>query len=369
MYGRHKVVTHVVPSGVLSDVPVNLIGPGCVVDPVLLKEEIQGLMRLGVDISTIHISSLVHLITPFERKIDAMMNGAIGTTGKGIGPTYAHKAHRVGIRIEDCLKRGEMKVLPELYLKLSHIYKRSFLDVSQEELDQWNESLAWVLSSVQVIAPDFFFGVHSSVLNILAEGAQATMLDNTFGTYPFVTSSNCLPSAVYSGLGLPGYAKIKEVYGVFKAYNTRVGSGPFSTEIKDEALAEKIRKAGGEYGSTTGRPRRIGWLDLDELAYAVALSGATSLCMTKADVLSCPVVDEGDVQSFSVVDEVLVYHSGGQIARFKPFDVYGMDGGYGLHGSLSEYVSFIDKHLPRTIDIVSVGQGKDDLIVLRADVV
>lgn len=365
IYKGQKLVLHVIPSGVLAGVPVNLIGPGCVFDPSLLKTEIQSLMMLGVDISTIFISQLAHVISPYERKIDAMMNGKIGTTGKGIGPTYAHKAHRIGVNLGMLCDRGCEDVAQELFLSLSRVYRQSWLDVSAEDHEKWLESVEWILANVNIVSRDFFLGKKPEVLRylpsgrsklpeVLAEGAQAVMLDNAYGTYPFVTSSNCLPSAVQSGSGLPGRARaIEDVIGVFKAYCTRVGDGPFATEILDISLADKIRKAGGEYGSTTGRDRRVGWLDLDELEYAIEISGATKLYMTKADVLSS-----------DVVPSVMVRHRG-ESFEFKPFDVYSPDGdGYGIHGSFAEYYQFICERLSRNIDVVSVGPKADDLIVL-----
>lgn len=366
---KHKVVTHVIPTGVIAGIPINFIGPGCVVDPVLLKKEIEELMALGINHKTIYLSELVHLITPYDRKIDAEMNKAIGTTGRGIGPTYAHKTHRIGINIALCLEKGSEELVSEYFFKLADVYRQDWISVSPKDHEEWIDSLDWILENINIAKKNFFFsdGEAHGLLRgdpiplVLAEGAQAIMLDNTYGTYPFVTSSNCLPSAVYSGLGLPGNAKLEKVIGVFKAYNTRVGEGPFSTEVLD-GVAEPIRIAGCEFGSTTKRPRRIGWIDLAELRYAVELSGATELYMTKADVLSPRVVDE--------VRVCTSLNSGGRPRSwktFEPFVTTGVKKPMHINGSLHQFIVFLEEQLGQHIPKVSLGVLADDLVSTRAE--
>ncbi len=378
----HKVVTHVVPSGILSrNVLINFIGPGCVIDPVLLQKEIQGLMELGLPYHTIYLSELTPLITPWDCKLDAMMNGAIDTTRRGIGPTYAHKRHRRALRVGDFIeyvKSPKTSQSWDLFYQESNRYKDVYdtkaeerLFVSIEEFEPWFKALVWLTKNINIAKKNFFLrdgDVHKVLegkkdVRILAEGAQAVMLDNTFGTYPFVTSSDCMPSAAIGGIGLPpGLTTQEEVVLVFKAYSTRVGNGPFDTEIEGD-LAEKIRQAGGEYGSTTKRPRRIGWLDLPDLKYAIELTGATKLYMTKVDVLSA-----------KVVSEVLVCvrkDSDGKPTEwktFKPFDVKGVKKDTDINGSLFQFISFLEESLGQHVDVISVGPLMDDLVETRVTV-
>lgn len=375
---KHKVVTHVVPTGVIAGIRINFIGPGCVVDPVLLKKEIEELMALGINHKTIYLSELVPLITPYDRDLDGFMNGKIGTTGRGIGPAYANRAHRIGPNIASCLAFGPDEQLSSYLSDLFSFYNgkwagglsiKEYTDKSIIECTEWLDSFEWILKNINIAKKDFLFsdGEAMSILGgnpislVLAEGAQAMMLDNTFGTYPFVTSSNCLPSAVYSGLGLPGSAKLDKVIGVFKAYNTRVGEGPFSTEVFGE-VADKIRTAGCEFGSTTKRPRRIGWIDLTELRYAVELSGATDLYMTKADVLSPKVVDE--------VRVCTSLNSGGKPRSwktFEPFVTTGVKKPMHINGSLHQFIVFLEEQLGQHIPKVSLGVLADDLVSTRAE--
>lgn len=366
-----KVVTHVVPTGILTpSVKVNFIGPGCVIDPVLLKKEIMDLMQLGLPYQSIYLSELASLITPFDRKIDALINGKIGTTGKGIGPTYAHKAHRVGMRVCDFINyvnspKTRKSAIWDLYFQQCKIYEDIYIAkeekrvrVSIESFEQWFESLAWLIKNINIAKKNFFLQdgeVHSifpkkEKVRVLAEGAQGIMLDNTFGTYPFVTSSNCMPSAAISGIGLPGKNTIQDdVIGIFKAYCTRVGNGPFDTEIHDDT-ASRIREKGGEVGSTTGRSRRIGWLDLPDLRYAVELSGVTRLYMTKVDVLSPDVVPEVHVCTDKDPNGKPT-----DWRTFKPFDMTGIENGFISVDELSKFTKFISGELGQEITMVSYG--------------
>ncbi len=367
-----KLVLHVVPAGILAKLRVNFIGPGCVIDPVLLKKEVEEIQALGFDSKTIYLSELVHLITPYERVIDKKMNGALGTTGKGIGPTYAHKANRSGLRVSGFTKyinspKVRESVKWDLYLEESRIYKDTYREESFdgllfEEFEEWFDALVWLTENISVAKANFFLSdgeVHEiftdrSDIRILAEGAQSVMLDNTYGTYPYVTSSNCLPSYAPVGLGLPGKAKKGRVIGVFKAYNTRVGSGPFDTELLDGS-GDLICEAGKEFGSTTGRKRRIGWLDLPDLQYACELAGVDELYMTKVDVLS-----PGVTGSVSVC-----FSKGGGVATYKQFDAWDssrIKRDTDITGSFRSFLDLVEEHLGILVGTVSNGPEVNDLV-------
>jgi len=372
-----KLVLHVVPVGILAGLRVNFIGPGCVVDPVLLKKEVEEIKALGFDSKTIYLSDLVHLITPCDRKLDAIVNGALGTTGKGIGPTYAHKAHRLGLRVGGFIEyinspETRESAVWDLYYQQSGSYKDFYDDrrknrigLSIDDFKEWFDAMVWLTKNINIAKRDFFltggeasqiFGDRSEV-RILVEGAQAVMLDNTFGTYPFVTSSNCLPSAAPSGIGLPGSAKKGKVIGVFKAYNTRVGSGPFPTELLN-GTGDLICEAGKEYGSTTNRERRIGWLDLPDLFYACELAGVDELYMTKVDVLSADVI--GSVA-------VCVSKDRG-VPKYKYFDCWSTENvkrDIDINGSLRSFIDFVEEYLGVQVGTISVGQEVDDLVSTR----
>lgn len=378
IYKGEKLVLHVVPSGILAGLRVNIIGPGCVIDPVLLKKEVEEIKALGFDSKTIYLSERVHLITPFERVIDAKMNESIGTTGRGIGPTYAHKAHRVGLRVQDVFnfssngatydseKEEIEKLIWSYRVNLMPVYSHKWLDVSEEDVNQWAEAVEWLSENISIAKRDFFlsggeasqiFGGRSEV-RLLAEGAQSVMLDNTYGTYPCVTSSNCLPSAAPSGIGLPGSAKKGKVIGVFKAYNTRVGNGSFDTELLDGS-GDLICEAGQEYGSTTGRKRRIGWLDLPDLRYACELAGVDELCVTKVDVLSADVIG-------SVAVCVSKDHRG--IPKYKYLDCWSTENvkrDIDITGSFRSFIDLVEEHSGIHVEIISTGPGVDDLVSTR----
>ncbi|MDQ5893288.1 MAG: adenylosuccinate synthase [Patescibacteria group bacterium] len=370
-----KLVLHVVPVGILARLRVNFIGPGCVVDPVLLKAEVEGIKALGFDSKTIYLSELVHLITPYERKIDGEMNKRLGTTCKGIGPTYAHKAHRIGLRVVDVFyllssngteDYSDIEMLEQFImsypLSLMPIYRQDWLSASEESLKEWAEAVQWLGENISIAKANFFlsdgearkiFSERKSV-RVLAEGAQSVMLDNTYGTYPYVTSSNCMPSSAPAGIGLPGFATKGRVIGVFKAYNTRVGSGPFDTELL-YGSGDLICEAGKEFGSTTGRKRRIGWLDLPDLQYACELAGVDELFMTKVDVLS-----PGVTGSVSVC-----FSKGGGVATYKQFDAW--DSSHikrdtDITGSFRSFLDLVEEHLGIHVETVSVGPNANDLV-------
>jgi adenylosuccinate synthase len=294
-----KHVLHTIPSGIFHPDIINLIGNGVIIDPAILSGELRKLEPHGVDyFRNLFVSRRAHLILPSHRLMDAcqeQLKGAarIGSTLKGIGPAYTDKTARQGLRVGD-LESGDFekryRQLSEYHLRMIRMMEldpSSFLieGVELEEYEQRWLAAAAELKRLNLVDGEYF--IHDQISNgkkVLAEGAQGTMLDVDFGSYPFVTSSNTVTAGVCSGLGIPPRS-IGEVFGVFKAYCTRVGSGPFPTELFDET-GEQLRRNGHEFGSTTGRPRRCGWLDLPALRYAVMLNGVTQLIMTKPDVMS-----------------------------------------------------------------------------------
>ncbi len=373
-YKETKVVTHVVPSGVLAGLP-GFIGPGCVIDPVLLREEIEILLKLGLSVD-LYVSELAHVITPYERLIDLRMNKKLGTTGRGIGPTYANTSQRIGLRVKDVFHEECQITLSDFWRELAETYRQDWINVEQEEERSWSEAIIWLMQHVKVAKREFFlssgqaknvFGKTNGTLRILAEGAQAVMLDPFYGTYPYVTSSHCVPSYIPIGLGLPGNAVKGEVYGVFKAYLTRVGAGPFLTEMEGDSSfggdGERIRIAGQEFGSTTNRPRRVGWLDLVDLFDAIDLCGVTKLVITKSDIL----------KPENISGKVYVCYEHGyktafsKVAIYKKFEPWRQleKVAYGENGKVThfgKFIAFVEKELGRKIDMISTGPNVEDLI-------
>ena len=285
-----KHVLHTIPSGIFHKGIINLIGNGVVIDPVIFENEINSLKKLNLEISELVISKKAHLILPTHKLLDAASEHAkgknkIGSTLKGIGPTYMDKTGRNGLRVGDI----KSKSFNEKYTKLKnkHIELLKFFDFEYklDELEnRWFESLE-TLKKFKHIESEHY--LHKSIRDgkkILAEGAQGTLLDIDFGSYPFVTSSNTITAGACTGLGIAPN-QINDVFGIFKAYCTRVGSGPFPTELNDE-IGEHLGKIGNEFGATTGRSRRCGWIDLPALKYAININGVTQLMMMKSDVLS-----------------------------------------------------------------------------------
>jgi adenylosuccinate synthase len=371
-----KHVLHTIPSGIFHENTINIVGNGVVIDPVIFKKEIEALSNLGVDATrNLRISKKAHLILPTHRLLDAASEAAkgqskIGSTLKGIGPTYMDKTGRNGLRTGDIS-------LPDFMEKYRFLSGKH-----QEMLGHFN--FEYDLNSLE---PAFFesieflkrftfidseYEVNEALLSkkkVLAEGAQGSLLDIDFGSYPFVTSSNTISAGACTGLGVaPG--KIGEVYGIFKAYCTRVGSGPFPTELENE-IGEEIRKTGREYGATTGRPRRCGWLDIPALRYSIMINGVTQLIMTKADVLS----------GFEEIPVCIAYDTPeGQTDRF-PFEyrtdsmkpVYTNLPGWkedlseirreiDFPQSLVNYIRFIEEKLGVPVSIISVGPDRDQTI-------
>jgi adenylosuccinate synthase len=285
-----KVVLHQIPSGIFHEGKINLIGNGVVLDPVTLKRECESVASFGVDYKkNLYISERAHLILPTHRALDKASelskgNDKIGSTLKGIGPTYMDKTGRNGLRVGDLLDKSFLSQYIKLRLKHQRILDSYNF---QEDISVWEDEFFEAiehLKEFKIVNGEYFINDKiQQGKKILAEGAQGSMLDVDFGTFPFVTSSNTISAGVCTGLGIAPQ-KIKEVYGVSKAYCTRVGSGPFPTELHD-AMGELIRKTGNEFGSTTGRPRRCGWIDLIALQFACMLNGVTKIILTKTDVL------------------------------------------------------------------------------------
>lgn len=312
-----KFVLHTVPSGIFRPKLINLIGNGVVLDPVVFRRELQFLEQSGVDFQRrLLISRKAHLILPTHRWLDAASEAykgqaKIGSTLKGIGPTYMDKTGRNGLRLGDVELpsfREQYETLKNKHLELLKMYPAVPFDLQAEE-QTWFESLN-VLRTLPFVDSEYY--VDDALANgkrILAEGAQGAMLDIDFGTYPFVTSSNTITAGVCTGLGVAPQ-RVGRVIGITKAYCTRVGGGPFPTELDNET-GEKLRAEGQEFGATTGRPRRCGWIDLPQLRYTILLTGTTEICMTKIDVLN----------SFTTIAAATHYRYGGAEHRNLPFDL------------------------------------------------
>jgi len=316
-FGGKKYVLHTVPSGIFRENLLNLIGNGVVLDPVTFQRELRELEESGVNFAhRLFLSRKAHLILPTHRWLDAASEAhkgkaKIGSTLKGIGPTYMDKTGRNGLRIGDIEApnfREHYEALKTKHLELLKIYAPVDFDLETAERD-WFESLASLRRLPMVDSEYFVNNALSEGKKILAEGAQGSMLDIDFGTYPFVTSSNTVSAGVCTGLGVAPQ-RIGRVIGITKAYCTRVGSGPFPTE-QDNEMGDLLRKEGMEFGATTGRPRRCGWIDLPQLRYTMLLNGVTEICMTKIDVLNV----------FSEISAATHYRYGGQTTDQLPFDL------------------------------------------------
>jgi adenylosuccinate synthase len=371
-----KFVLHTIPSGIFHENVANIIGSGVVIDPVIFTEETEQLKQLGVPVyERLMIAKRAHLILPTHRIIDAASETAkgktkIGSTLKGIGPTYMDKTGRNGLRVGDILSPSFMERYEAL--KQKHFaFLRQFdfaYDVSDYE-KQWLQSIKEMKKFTLIESEYVINEALAGSQKILAEGAQGSLLDVDFGSYPFVTSSNTVCAGVCTGLGIaPG--KIGDVFGIFKAYCTRVGSGPFPTELND-STGERLRQTGREFGATTGRPRRTGWLDLVALKYAVMISGVTQLIMTKADVLD----------AFASIKVAVAYKINGRETQQLPFEtnepiepVYKEFKGWQrpittirkeeeLPFELMNYVRFIEKETGVPVYIISVGPDREQTII------
>ena len=372
-----KIVLHQIPSGIFHENKINLIGNGVVLDPVTLKAECESVAAMGVDFKkNLFISKRAHLILPTHRAIDKASeiskgNEKIGSTLKGISPAYMDKTGRNGIRVGDILDKN----FTTQYIKLRLKHQKLLENFSfAEDISAWEEDFfnaLEFLKDLQVVNGEYFINNHiSKGKKVLAEGAQGSMLDVDFGTFPFVTSSNTISAGVCSGLGIPPQ-KIREVYGVTKAYCTRVGSGPFPTELTDET-GELIRKTGNEFGSTTGRPRRCGWIDLVALKFACMVNGVTQLIMTKADVLDA--LDNLQVCNSYMIDGKETTEIPYQMLRIKIKPLYiSFDGwktditsitNYDLiPEKMKLYISYLNSSLGLSVNFISNGPRSEQIIM------
>ncbi|MEM8906415.1 MAG: adenylosuccinate synthase, partial [Bacteroidota bacterium] len=372
-----KFVLHTVPSGIFRPHQINLIGNGVVIDPITLEKEIQNLVEAGIDYQErLLVARKAHLILPTHRFLDAASEAAkgkakIGSTLKGIGPTYMDKTGRNGLRVGDImLPQFEEKyaALKAKHMGLINLYPPIDFDLEAEEA-KWMDSLKTLRALQQVDCEYYINKALAENKKILAEGAQGSMLDIDFGTYPFVTSSNTVTAGVCSGLGIAP-SKIGEVIGITKAYCTRVGSGPFPSELEDET-GDFLRKEGDEFGATTGRPRRCGWIDIPQLRYTIMLNGVTQLVITKIDVLN----------NLATIKAMTHYGIEGQTTNELPYDLCDLEieqilksfPGWeqSLEGILDyenlpdkakAYVHFLEQELGVPVSMVSTGPERKKLI-------
>jgi adenylosuccinate synthase len=372
-----KIVLHQIPSGIFHEDKVNLIGNGVVLDAITLKKECENVAAFGVDYKkNMFISERAHLILPTHRALDKASelskgHDKIGSTLKGIGPAYMDKTGRNGLRVGNLLDKS----FTTDYIKLRMKHQRLLDNFNfQEDINAWEEEFFEAmefLREFKIVNGEYFINEKiQKGQRVLAEGAQGSMLDVDFGTFPFVTSSNTISAGVCTGLGIAPQ-KIKEVFGISKAYCTRVGSGPFPTELLDET-GEQLRKTGNEFGSTTGRPRRCGWIDLVALQFACMINGVTQIIMTKADIL-----DE--------LDELKVcnsYKINGKEVDYVPFQmnkvdiepVYQSFAGWkkditaitefdALPAEMKTYIDYLNKFLGVPVKYISNGPGRDQLVI------
>lgn len=375
IFNGKKYVLHTVPSGVFRPDAINIIGNGVVLDPVIFSKELATLEEQGEKVEKLFISKKTHLILPTHRILDAAQEESkgkskIGSTLKGIGPTYADKTGRNGLRVGDILSPKFMERYQTLKEKHIHILKQYDFEYAIADYEeQWFKGIELLKKFEIIDSEEFINDCLKEEKSILAEGAQGSMLDVDFGTYPFVTSSNTICAGVCTGLGVAP-SKIGEVYGIFKAYCTRVGSGPFPTELQD-STGKELAKVGNEFGSTTGRPRRCGWIDMVALRYSVMLNGVTQLIMMKADVLN----------GFETIKAAVAYNIDGKEVTHFPYEtegsfnpVYKEIKGWNCDIShcrtyedfpkeLKDYVTFIEQETGVPVKIVSVGPDRKETIL------
>lgn len=372
-----KHVLHTIPSGIFHKNAINVVGNGVVIDPIIFKQEIDALKSLNVDLtSSLLLSKKAHLILPTHKILDGASEKAkgkrkIGSTLKGIGPTYMDKTGRNGLRIGDISLPDFEDKYHKLFEKHRRLLDDNFhgFDIQKLEADFF-EGIELIKTFNHIDSEHYLHQAIKSGKHILAEGAQGTLLDIDFGSYPFVTSSNTISAGACTGLGIAPNS-INEVYGIFKAYCTRVGSGPFPTELFD-TIGESIGKAGNEFGATTGRKRRCGWLDLPALKYAISINGVTKLMMMKADVLS-------HLNSINVCTHYLYQ---GQKIDFLPFD-YNESSITPVYQEMSvwnddlttltsikeapvelmNFIEFLENELQTPIVIVSVGPDRTQTLI------
>jgi adenylosuccinate synthase len=373
-----KHVLHQIPSGIFRQEVQNIIGNGVVLDPIIFKKEIDGLAHFNLDLrKNLEISKKASIILPTHRLLDAAYEKAkgdakIGSTLKGIGPTYTDKISRQGLRVGDMISPDfptKYKALVDRHKAILDVYKFEY-DLAAAE-KEFFEAVAFMKEFRLV---DSEYSVNHAIdagKTILAEGAQGSLLDVDFGSYPFVTSSNTITAGACTGLGVAP-KNIGEVFGIFKAYATRVGSGPFPTELEDE-VGERMRVEGREFGSTTGRPRRCGWIDLPALKYAMMINGVTQLIMMKADVLNIfdeiQVCTAYEMPNGSITDQIPF-----EITDIKVKPVYetlkgwacsleGMRDFNELPVELADYIKFLEKHLNLPINFISTGPDREACVL------
>ena len=379
--GDQKYALHLLPSGILSPNVIPVIGNGVVIDPSVLLEEIKGLNERGIDTSKLVISSNAHLITPYHRTIDKVSErflgkAKIGTTGRGIGPAYADKISRIGIRVQDLFDESILQKKIEGALKdknqvLTKVFNRKDMQVS-EILDEY-------LGYAEILRP--YIADTALLLNnaleigktVLLEGSQGTLLDVDHGTYPFVTSSNPTAGGACTGSGI-GPTKIERVIGIVKAYTTRVGSGPFPTELENED-GEKLRTIGHEYGTTTGRNRRCGWYDAPIARFAVRINGLTDFFLTKLDVLTgwekipvCVAYEIDGKRVEEVPSSQTDFHHAIPIYEYLPGwseDISKARALSDLPKNARDYIAFLEEISGAPMSAIGVGPGRDETIVTR----
>ena len=375
IFDGKKFVLRSIPSGIFDEGKTNIIGNGCVIAPDLFMAEARELEAAGYDIAPrLHISRRAHLILPTHRVLDRAYEAAkgknkVGTTGKGIGPAYSHKAARVGLRVGDIEENFEEK-----YRALKARHEQILRDLHYTDYDIAEEEKLW-MEGVEYMCRFKLSNTEAEInralaegKSVLAEGAQGSLLDIDHGTYPFVSSSSTTAGGVCTGLGVAPNT-IDRVFGIFKAYSTRVGSGPFPVELFDET-GETLRRIGHEYGAVTGRNRRCGWIDLVALKYAIMINGVTDLVMMKGDVL-----DE-----FETIKVCTAYKKGDEVVTEMPYDTEGYEAVYeelpGWQTPLTEireekdfppafsaYIAYLEKQLAVRISIVSVGPDREATII------
>lgn len=377
IFEGQKQVLHTIPSGIFRKNTTNVIGNGVVIDPITLKAEIESIQEKGVNVAdNLLISRKAHLILPTHKILDKYSEESkgkkkIGSTLKGIGPTYMDKTGRNGLRMGDTESskfKEKYHALVEKHCSILGDY--DYQSILDETESKWFEALEF-LSNIPLIDSEHYINkAMQDGKKVLAEGAQGTLLDIDFGTYPFVTSSNTVTAGTCTGLGVAPN-KVGDVIGIFKAYCTRVGSGPFPTELDNE-VGQEIRKIGNEYGATTGRDRRCGWIDLPALKYACMINGATQLSMMKADVLD----------SFSTIQVCTHYEINGEKVDYLPYDITDLDVKpiytevKGWNKDLTQltdlkdapqefldYITYLEQELNVPISIVSVGPDRDQTII------
>lgn len=371
-----KVVLHQIPSGVFREGIINLIGNGVVLDPVTLKRECDTVASFGIDLKkNLFIADRTHLILPTHRALDKAAelskgHQKIGSTLKGIGPTYMDKTGRNGVRVGDLLDKN----FTTSYIKLRLKHQRLLDNYNfQEDITAWEEEFFEALEflkELNIVNGEYFINKQIKTgKRILAEGAQGSMLDIDFGTFPYVTSSSTISAGVCSGLGIAPQ-HIRDVIGITKAYCTRVGGGPFPTELEDKT-GEELRKTGNEFGATTGRPRRCGWIDLVALNFACMINGVTKIVMTKADVLDA--FKELQVCTDYTIHGKTTREIPFQMERQKPVPQYKAFAGWNtdtsaakaysdLPDTMKTYVKFINEYLGVNIHFISNGPGRDQIV-------